>query len=425
MSSPRIDLSSWVMHFVHDRNPENDAAYNLNQGESSPAFPYHEDKEMNSRFELWEMVDEEAGLAPDDDAFCVLLKILEDGHIRSGWSFRGAKPTIYGPRAATCFTEMPLYGLIEYAKQRTQENVGAYAIGLLRTEFFAAGGRPVIYGLSGAHRERPARSGEPFRGWPRYLDPSCGIAADEQYRYVATALGGMKRIDWTHEREWRWADQQDQHDCPGLPVWLKESPPFSKIMIVVPTTSDAEHVLEKLKELHDARSHNFGHEYEIEHLRNTHVVALEELSISLSADEMLTLRLEDIPSARIRLINHPVASPDLIKMVERELKAAYALALTAAQAYAKTAKRNKNGHIMDSCGFSDVMINDAQSDIASALLALGQARVLGGVGYIVSNFGYGVGEQSISMAEAATQAASDYLNQVFPHVTFYTRSRFD
>lgn len=196
-------------------------------------------------------------------------------------------------------------------------------------------------------------------------------------------------------------------------------------MIVVPTTSDAEHVLEKLRELHDACSHNFGHEYEIEHLSNTHVVALEELSISLSADEMLTLRLEDIPSARIRLINHPVASPDLINMVERELKAAHALALTAAQAYAMTAKRNKDGHIMDSCGFSDVMINDAQSDIASALLALGQARVLGGVGYIVSNFGYGVGEQSISMAEAATQAASDYLNQVFPHVTFYTRSRFD
>ncbi len=120
MSKSRIDLSTWVMHFVHRRKPENDPTYNVNEGESSPLFPFHEDRDKHARFELWDMVDEHSTLAPDDYPFCVLDKIIEDGHIRAGWSFRDSKPTIYGPRAAVCFTEMPLYGLIGYSHQRSR-----------------------------------------------------------------------------------------------------------------------------------------------------------------------------------------------------------------------------------------------------------------------------------------------------------------
>jgi hypothetical protein len=140
MTSDRKDLSSWVLHFVHRRVPENNPAYNINEGEEVPAFPYHEDPKINSRFDFWETVDESHALAPDDYAIEVVLKIIQDGHIRSGWSFRSDKPTIYGPRAACCFTEMPLYGLIEYAASRRNDSVDTYAIGLLKNEFFAAGG---------------------------------------------------------------------------------------------------------------------------------------------------------------------------------------------------------------------------------------------------------------------------------------------
>ncbi len=142
MIDRRHDLTAWTMHFVHKRNMLNDPAYELNKGSDTPLFAFTTDREKNNRFDWWNMVEDSHALAADEDAFGVLLKIIEDGHIRSGWSFRGSKPTIYGPRSATCLTEMPLYALLEYAKTRSPDDVGTYAICLLRDELFAAGGRP-------------------------------------------------------------------------------------------------------------------------------------------------------------------------------------------------------------------------------------------------------------------------------------------
>ena len=85
--------------------------------------------------------------------------------------------TIYGPRAAVCFTEMPLFALEQYAEQRGKDSVEKYAVGVLKRELFAAGWRPVIYGLGGKHMERRPQ-GTNFGGWPRYLDPSCGLGED-------------------------------------------------------------------------------------------------------------------------------------------------------------------------------------------------------------------------------------------------------
>ena len=112
--------------------------------------------------------------APTDlSAYGVIRKIVSDGHIRASWAFRNGKPTIYGPRAAVCVTEMPLHTrLVDYAKRRKATDVGCYAIGLLKSEFFAAGGRSVIYGLSTEWAEHNQGS----RVWPRKLDASCGIA---------------------------------------------------------------------------------------------------------------------------------------------------------------------------------------------------------------------------------------------------------
>lgn len=421
----RIDLSDWVMHFVHDRNPETNAAYNLNEGDEQPAFPYHADMEKNSRFELWEMVDEASGLAPDDSAFSVLLKIIENGHIRSGWSFRGnpAKPTIYGPRAACCFTEMPLYGLIDYAKKRNKDMVGTIAVGFLRNELFQAGGRPVIYGLSRSHKEIPVHSQDSFMGWPRYLDPSCGIAEHEQYRYVATNIGGTHYLDWTHEREWRWADTNDEYDCPGLPVWLKEQSAFSKVMVVVPTKKNAKQVLDLLKELYDAKFHNFDYEYNLKILRNTHVVALEDLNTNLSEEELKTLRIENIPSNHISLLQKPEASPKLIDEVRAAIEEATIAAKTAADERHKNAPRTKDGHIADVFGFANVVVYEAQSEVISALQHLGEVNALGGVGYRLTRFNSGSGP--LTIAEASAEAAAKLLNERLPQVRFYVDSRWD
>lgn len=162
-------------------------------------FPYHEDKKVNERFQVWDHYDEEASLGSDPRAIRVLSKIITDGHIRAGWAIRNGRPTIYGPSAAACFTEMPLYGLINYATQRSSHDVGLYAIAVPRDEFFVAGGRPAIYGLTGPHREQYTHG----KVWPRKLMPSCGLGEEEQYRYVAMAIDDDRSIDWSHEREWR------------------------------------------------------------------------------------------------------------------------------------------------------------------------------------------------------------------------------
>lgn len=167
----RRDLSEWLIHFVHDRNPDNDPLTRWWE-QDSYRYPIAFDEKEAPIYTHWPEQDETEPLAPDADAMRVLSKIVDDGHIRAGWSFRGRRPTIYGPRAAVCFTEMPLYAFLAYAKDRADErHVHTYGIALPKRELFRAGARPVIYGLSGNHAEVPM----PDRGYwegPRLLAPS-------------------------------------------------------------------------------------------------------------------------------------------------------------------------------------------------------------------------------------------------------------
>jgi hypothetical protein len=416
MVTDRKDLSSWVLHFIHRRAPENNPSYNINEGEEVPAFPYHEDHKLNSRFDFWELVDESHAIAPDDYAIAVLLKIIQDGHIRAGWAFRNDKPTIYGPRAACCFTEMPLYGFIDYAASRSKESVDTYAIGLRKEEFFAAGGRPVIYGLSQPHRELAAEPlpFEPHYRWPRKLHPDCGIAEAEQYRYVAMSLGASRHIDWSHEREWRWADVRDQCSCPGLPIWLKDEPiQFSQAIIIVPKARQVKSVLNQIKELYDAGHHDYDYAYNRELLSNTRILALENVA---KIGRKQLLRLDDLPASKLALFKHPRASTKLCARVQAALKAASSAAGTAA------AKADDG--TPDACGFAHVTVLDPQSEFVSALLKLRKVDVFGGVGYVIRDIETGF-SQSLRVQEAAAEAAVDVLKQHFPDVHFAVRTQWD
>ena len=198
----RLDLSDRVMHYIHDRNLDNEPEEAPKEYNQLHGFPYHENKELNSRFDFWGIVDKETDFEPRAKAFDVLLKIIRDGHIRSSWAFRKNRTTIYGPRAAVCFTEMPIYALRDYAKTRSKTDVGTYAIGVYKDELFTAGGRPAIYGLSGNHSEQSKKLLSDQR-WPRKLAPSCGLAEKEQFRYVSMSLNSQRPVNWSHEREWR------------------------------------------------------------------------------------------------------------------------------------------------------------------------------------------------------------------------------
>ncbi len=420
----RLDMTDWALHFVHQRDIQNSPLdmkfpYDLYQG-----VPYHENPEINGRFSDWDHMDEYLPLEPDASPMGVLLRIITDGHIRASWALRNGRPTVYGPRAAVCFTEMPLHSLVDYAKRRGETDVDCYAVGLLKAELFAAGGRPAIYGLTGSYKDRTP-DGYP---WPRKLDEACGIAESEQYRFVRMSADASYPIDWSHEREWRWADHLDGCHCPGLPVWLTDEPfRFSRIFVVVPTTAEAESVLDLLKRLYDSGCNGFSVEFDTAVLYRTQVISLEQLGDDLPADAMTAIRLDDIPTMSIRNFEVPQATAEDLEKLRNVMEEVQEAAIRAAYQQYETAPKSSDGHIRDSAGFASLTIHDAQSSLVSALLALDLASALGDDGYLILGFGnlHRIGDQALCLREAEVEAAIEVFKKHYPENSFGMRSRMD
>ncbi|MYB40893.1 MAG: hypothetical protein F4X76_01635 [Chloroflexi bacterium] len=423
MNAGRDDLSQWAVHFVHDYNPGYEPDDSMIPFGDFDGFPYHHKKAINDRFDSWRISDDHYPIDPDPDALQVLLKIITDGHIRASWAFRNGRPTIYGPRAAVCFTEMPLYALVEYAERRNRDSVGRHAVGVLKKELFEAGGRPAIYGLAGNHKERHPQ-GTAFGRWPRFLDPSCGLGAAEQFRYVRMSVDRDPPIDWSHEREWRWADHEDRCSCPGMPIWLAEEPiAFSRAFVVVPDEAEVEYVIGRLQELHDAGANDADFPFRRTTLEATSVVALDQLRDVGPGH----VRLEDIPARHIRKLDRPDASPELVEKVRAVLVEARSAADRAAGEHLRSAPRTRDGHVADVAGWAHLVVYDSQSPVVSALLELEEAWGNPGTGYYVEGIG-GLGwrdEQALSVAEASVRAAEAVFREHFPDLSLRVETRWD
>jgi hypothetical protein len=227
---------------------------------------------------------------------------------------------------------MPLYALLEYARGRSDATmVSAYGIAFDRNELFKAGARAVIYGLSGLYKTEINED-----GWPRILSASCGIGLQEQYRYVSTAEDG--KIDWTHEREWRWPFDRRNSECPGLPVLMEDSRfNFSTILIFVPSRKEADEILDQLKLMHDAQSFNIGEwQYDLDRISNTRVLSLEEAQEKIGSQSLETLRFEDIPLHSIRRFLRPTPSAETIAKVRLAISEARVEAQKAGDFFRKT-----------------------------------------------------------------------------------------
>lgn len=407
----RKDISQWLIHFVHRRNPENDATQWFDEFVHVPVA--YDDAGRSIETD-WQYYDEEYPIAPDDYAISVLHKILDDGHIRATWSFRNEKPTIYGPRAAVCFTEMPLYALLDYARTRAdEESVQTYGIAIPKQDLFSAGARPVIYGLSSDHAE--AREGDPYyKVGGRVLAHSCGIAPHEQYRYVAMSLGGEKVIDWSHEREWRWTKRfSGDPDIPGLSLWLAdEDHQFNRIVILVHTAKEARWFLDRLKTLHDNPHNNYDWAFSRTALERTRVLALEDISGDLALNE--SLRLEDLPAVSLKRFCKPIPSSETLDRVRSAVAKARSAAKLAAEA------NPSNGLF----GFSWVVTYDAQTEVSEALLAFNHAESTGDRGYRVYEVMKDVHSLMIDTVEAAAKAAAEVLTSELGQ-KFFMNSRLD
>lgn len=415
----RVDMSEWLMHFIHQPSDEIPPSF-CDAPDYTDRPAYHIDATVNARFENWFEAESESLVESADSAFNVLQHILEDGHIRSSWAMRRGRATIYGPRPAVCFTEMPLYALCSYAEARGDLLVKEYAIAVKKEEFFAVGGRPAIYGLSGKFKEL-----SPGSTWPRLLDLECGIGEREMYRYVSLNLGGNRPIDWTHEREWRWCDTRDRCSCPGLPVWLGDEPiTFSEVVVIVRTISEAEIVLEQLKKYYDRGWHDYlDIPYKRDLLETTKVLALEEVRNRFEGTMPPTIRLDDLPVHWLKRFVIPSPTPELMADVKCALHEGRVAAEKAAAEHYESHKAS-DGIVHDVCGFAYVVSEDGQAPVIQAMLELGEAKIVGNF-YYISDFSKGVRDQALSNYEAAARTAVEVLRKAFPETGFHVRSRWD
>ena len=174
------------------------------------------------------------------------------------------------------------------------------------------GGRPVIYGLSGPHIE--ATKTDNYYGLGlRCLSSKCGIGINEQYRYVSMNLCENNWINWTHEREWRWA-LRDNLDVPGLPIWLEGSQ-FSTVLVIVEKKEEVEKFIDKMKEYHDSGSNNYDCVFNQTVLENTLVLAIEEIDCSIISNK--NVRIEDLPLIKLPKIASVEVSVEMLNRVRK------------------------------------------------------------------------------------------------------------
>lgn len=190
VNNRRFDLSDRLIHFFRDLDLEKT---------DTPVVP-----------EQWgHATIQEDTLLP---AFFLLRHAIREGRLWATWSVRSGRRTIYGPRPAVCFTEMPIAAFIDASRERAAkgETMGTCALVLSKPAAFSAGARPVIYALSSEAR---ASGGLGMRSFPDEALPS-----QEQYRYVAYDPT-RKTLNWTHEREWRWPLDVEpyEEDPDGIP----------------------------------------------------------------------------------------------------------------------------------------------------------------------------------------------------------------
>jgi len=414
----RHDITDWIIHFIHKRNSENDPLEFSYDWEDMEYIPLPDSFTFKGEpiFQTVKYEEDEYGLYSEAEAIEVLKKILHDGIIKTGWSFRNGNPTIYGPKSAACFTEMPLYALIEYSKNRNNENyIEPYGIAFLKSEIFEAGARPVIYGLSGKHQE--ASEGDQNCGLGlRTLASEAGIGLREMYRYVYTNIRGQRRIDWTHEREWRWADLDEDFDFPGMPFFAKNDKfSFSKIIVIVKYNEEVEEIIKHIQHLYHSKSTNYAREYNLKAIANTYILSIEELS--KFDKDVRTIKLEDLPLNTIPKLTKIKVTQETIDKVKNAIKVASEIS------YKESDRLFKEKGDFGGCGWANVVTYVANSEITQALIDLELASSYG-TGYYYINLERSFPAQSLDIDEAGKIKAAEYLSDELGQ-QFTTHWRWD
>lgn len=237
-NTERYDLSNRLIHFFRIVDTHSNSSVN---------FPEH-----------WgfDHIAEDNIYTP----FFLLRSAIRHNKILATWSIRNNMKTIYGNRPAICFTEMPLAAFLETSKKREElgQAISTYGLSFLKSELFNMGARPVIYGLSAENLNISLTVKN-----ERLIDQNV-LPILEQYRYVTYNPSSVNKIDWTHEREWRYPYQKsielfeneleeygivsEIENFPGLDL---DDEAISNIGVIVKSSSEAELILSDTLAIYD------------------------------------------------------------------------------------------------------------------------------------------------------------------------------
>lgn len=380
----RVDVSRWVLHFIRDRNPEDEGGD-------------HEDDAVP--------------LEPDAGARSVALNIVRETALRAGFSSRNGRRTVYGRTPVVCFTEMPLHALLRYAGSRPGNRVGGFAVALLRDELFNAGARPVIYGASPDTSESGA-------DW---------LPEGERYRYVAYKPG---RYDWTHEREWRWPAgararvhvenaSRESLDVPGMYLFGGS---FSSVGFVAPDERDADELVLELLRLRDRGCDDFGVAVEDDVLARSFVVVASRAAELLEAGQLGDCTMEALPAS----CKYPVVLEPVTDAARERAASALAQARQAASDAIAAYFQRVADPMRDSSAFVWVETPDGRRAEVRALVETEAAYASEG-GYVIDVLTGGRISQTGGLyapQEAGARAAARVLSEALGIET-YVRHRWD
>lgn len=280
-----------------------------------------------------------------------------------------------------CATEMPMYSFAQYARSRSDaRKVSAYGVAFLKSEFYAAGGRPVIYGLSSDS--------------PRFIeDTSISRVFDEtvlprreQYRYVAYNPSKVgKWVDWSHEREWRWVVQGEQQDevwaldyngqlgpVPALPIFKGrlDSRPFSRVCIIVWTHDEAKTIRELLTGFYLAGWNDYDTPFDKALIEASRIIVLQDVvDLVVTGKDLDAQTIEGLQAANLlKPITLAPAPANAASIVDQAMTKARIAAKAAVEAFLA-----EYGNVAGYCGKTRAVTYDVTSPIVQYLLKQNKA----------------------------------------------------
>ncbi len=186
------------------------------------------------------------------------------------------------------------------------------------------------------------------------------LPKDESKRYF---------IDWSHEREWRWALPDGTLNVPGLPFFLSEEYAnfFSEIIIIVGTDEEQQDALTYLRNLYDSGSTNTGIEYNIKMIAAAKVMSLETLQ-KLPPEKLNTIRIDDLDLKQIPIMPTIEVRKETEDLVRNKIQIAGRISVVAVEGYLRDHPEfdEQKGY----WGFATVCTSE-QSEITQAMQNIG------------------------------------------------------